>query len=96
MLIAIENREPPVCETVRWDRTDPGVAFLPAVSVRFLLDPKELRLQYDAGCLRRDLKRDGGDFRPEPKDAVRLYRRTAGLFSAKPAPPGGVPFNEIA
>lgn len=96
MLIAIENREPPVCETVRWDRADPGVAFLPAVSVRFLLDPKELRLQYEAGCLHRELKSGSGTFHPGPKDAVQLYRRTAGLFSAKPEPPAGVPFNEIA
>ena len=96
MLIAIENREPPICETVSWDRPDFGVAFLPAVSVRFLLDPKELRLQYEAGRLRRDLKRDGSAFRPGPGDAVLLYRKTAGLFAAEPEQQTGIPFNEIA
>lgn len=96
MLIAIEGRDSPVCETVSRSRPDSGVAYLPAVSVRFTLDPRELRLQYEAGRLRYDLRRtEKNAFLPGPVDAVRLYHE-AGRSAAEPEKPDGQPFNEIA
>lgn len=95
MLIAIERRDCPICETVRRNQPDAGLAYLPLVSVRFLLEPRELRLQYEAGCLRRDLRR-GGDFLSKPDEAIRLYRRTAAMSAPGPSGPEGGLFNEIA
>ncbi|QAT50701.1 hypothetical protein EQM14_13535 [Caproiciproducens sp. NJN-50] len=95
MLIAIEGRDCPVCETIRQSQPDGGLAYLPSVSVRFLLEPRELRLQYEAGRLRYDLN-CGGDFRSGPGDAIQLYRKTAAMFAAAPSGPDGGPFNEIA
>ncbi|MCI1965303.1 MAG: hypothetical protein LKJ17_04125 [Oscillospiraceae bacterium] len=96
MLIAIEHRDCPVCETLSQNQPESGIAYLPAVSVRFLLDPRELRLQYEAGCLCRDLNCGDGIFRPAPDDAARLYRKNAKETANEPQPPEHKFLNEIA
>lgn len=76
MLIVIERRDCPVCEIIRRNLPDSGVAFLPAVPLRFEAEPQELKRNFEAGRLRFDLR--GGlapDLRPAPQEAVGLYRR---------------------
>lgn len=97
MLIAIEQQSSPFCETVLRDQPDTGVAFLPAVPLRFSLQPQELRLQYEAGRLRYHMIR--GDYahpEPSPLDVVRLYRETARRLRPPSAEPDGKHLNETA
>lgn len=79
MLIAIESRDSPVCEIIRRDLSDSGVAFLPAVPVRYSLEPAELKLQYEIGRLcfgvAQGLPQETRA--PRPDEAVRLYRKAA-------------------
>lgn len=95
MLIAIEHQDSPICETVRRSRPDSGIVYLPAVSVRFLLEPRELRLQYEAGSLRRILSPCPCGT-PKCGDVIRKYRETAALFAPKPEKPEGGAFNGLA
>ncbi len=95
MLIAIEHQDSPICETVRRSRPDSGVIYLPAVSVRFLLEPRELRLQYEAGSLRRILSPSTGGT-PRRGDVIQKYCETAALFAPKPKKPEGGAFNGLA
>jgi hypothetical protein len=96
MLIAIEHRDSPVCETITRSQPDSGIAYLPAVSVRFLLEPRELLLQYEAGRLRYDLRGSDSSDRPGPDEVASLYCKTAGMFAAGPKKTEGGSFNEIA
>ena len=79
MLIAIESRDNPVCEIIRRNLPDSGVAFLPTVSVRYELEPAELKLRHEIGRLcfgmARGLPQDTRTAHPD--EAVRQYRMAA-------------------
>jgi hypothetical protein len=97
MLIAIEHRDSPICEIIHHSHSDTGVAFLPAIAMHFLQAPRELRLQYQNGRMRYDLKpHDSSIFQPEPSDAIRLYRETAKSFAPKATDKTSKSFNALA
>lgn len=79
MLIAIESRDNPVCEIIRRNLPDSGVAFLPAVSVRYELEPAELKLQHEIGRLCFGMARGLPQNMPtaRPDEAARQYRMAA-------------------
>ena len=89
MLIAIERRDCPVCEIIRRNLPDSGVAFLPAVPLRFGLEPQELRREFEAGRLRFDLSGSlAPDPRPGPREAVGMYRRAQARGGREPGAAG--------
>ena len=97
MLIAIEHSDSPVCEIISRNQPDSGVAFLPAVAIRFLLQPRELRLQYQNGRLRYDFRPDTSDvFRHGPDDAVCLYQKIDKLLDSEPKETTNRSLNELA
>lgn len=81
MLIAIESRDSPVCEIIRRNLSDSGVAFLPAVPVRYSLEPEELKLQYEIGRLCFGMARGLPQERSavHTDEAIRLYRKAVAL-----------------
>lgn len=97
MLVALEHGDTPVCEMLLQNDPVSGVAFLPAVSVRFALEPQELRLQYQSGrVFYGPESRAVAGLPPAVENAVNGYQKTADLFQPKPENPGGKSFNEIA
>lgn len=97
MLIAIERRDLPVCDTISRNHPGVGVAFMPAVPLRFNLEPRELRLQVETGRLRYELSRENySDSRPAPTDAIRSYREAARLYESVPDQREDRRFNKLA
>ena len=101
MWIAMEHLHSPVCDVIRRNQTDSGVAFLPAVSLRFAMDPRELRSQFEIGRLRFELSGNPApDLSPGRADAVLLYRKSAASSLCAPAGPRAGPprpgFDETA
>ncbi|WP_411676470.1 hypothetical protein [Caproicibacter sp.] len=97
MLIAIERRDIPVCDTISRNHPGVGVAFMPAVPLRFQLEPRELRLQAESGRLRYELSRENyRDSQSATTYAIRSYRETARLYESAPDTREDVVFNELA